>query len=248
MSERSRIKGILFDKDGTLIDFRATWLAAYRGAAAELCRAAGLGPGFAVTLLDRSGYDSLTDSFAATSPLLWATNAAIAERWAAEPELRGQPGAIELVLAHFDDAERYPAVAVGDLAALFGRLGARGLRLGVATMDSTAKAEAALAGLGLRPRLDFVTGYDGGFGEKPGPGMVRGFCAATGLTPQEILVVGDTAADLEMARVLSRAQGGALGSVQQLPILLVVLAGPLLVALWVIGIRFLVSPAGRDSR
>ncbi len=54
--------------------------------------------------------------------------------------------------------------------------------------------------------------------------------------------------NLEMAKALSRAQGGALGSVQQLPILLVVLAGPLLVALWVIGIRFLVSPAGRRHR
>lgn len=54
--------------------------------------------------------------------------------------------------------------------------------------------------------------------------------------------------NLEMAGALSRAQGGALGSVQQLPILLVVFAGPLLVALWVLGIRFLVSPAGRRHR
>ena len=30
--------------------------------------------------------------------------------------------------------------------------------------------------------------------------MVRGFCAATGLEPGEIVVVGDTAADLQMAR------------------------------------------------
>ncbi len=54
--------------------------------------------------------------------------------------------------------------------------------------------------------------------------------------------------NLEMAKALSRAQGGALGSVQQLPMLLVVLAGPLLVALWVIGIRWLVSPGGRKHR
>lgn len=205
MSERPMIKGILFDKDGTLIDFRASWLAAYRGAAEELSLVAGLGPDFVTTLLDRSGYDSPSDSFAATSPLLWATSTAIAERWAAEPELRDQPGVAGLVLAHFDDAERYPAVAVGDLAALFGRLQGQGLRLGLATMDSTAKAEAALAGLGIRPRLDFVTGYDGGHGEKPGPGMVRGFCAATGLEPGEIVVVGDTAADLQMARAAGAA-------------------------------------------
>ena len=194
------IAGILFDKDGTLIDFRATWLAAYRGAAAELCMAASLPDDFALTLLARSGYDGQTDSFAETSPLLWATNAAIAELWLAEPELRGHAGLAPLVLAHFDDAERYPPVAVGDLADLFRRLKGRGLKLGVATMDSTAKAEALLLGLDLRASLDFVTGYDGGFGEKPGPGMVLGFCAATGLAPEEIVVVGDTAADLQMAR------------------------------------------------
>lgn len=54
--------------------------------------------------------------------------------------------------------------------------------------------------------------------------------------------------NVEMAKALSRAQGGALGSLQQLPILLVILAGPLLVALWVIGIRWLLSPAGREHR
>ena len=33
---RQPIKAVLFDKDGTLIDFRKTWLAAYRGAAAVI--------------------------------------------------------------------------------------------------------------------------------------------------------------------------------------------------------------------
>jgi hypothetical protein len=52
--------------------------------------------------------------------------------------------------------------------------------------------------------------------------------------------------NLDMAKALSHAQGGALGSVQQLPMLLVVLAGPLLLALWVIGLRWLV--VRRDHR
>ncbi len=34
--ELTPIRAILFDKDGTLFDFRKTWLAAYRGSAAEL--------------------------------------------------------------------------------------------------------------------------------------------------------------------------------------------------------------------
>ena len=32
---RGPIRGILFDKDGTLLDFCATWIPAYRGAGAR---------------------------------------------------------------------------------------------------------------------------------------------------------------------------------------------------------------------
>ena len=203
------VRGILFDKDGTLIDFRATWLAAYRGAAAELAQKAGLQPSFADELLARSGYDTAADSFSETSPLLWATNAAIARHWADEPELRDLSNAFAIATRHFADEERYPPVSVGDLAALFTTLERRGLALGLATMDSTEKAHGTLATLGLGGRLAFVTGYDGGHGEKPEPGMVHGFCAATGLTPAEVLVVGDTAADLLMARAAGAAMAVA---------------------------------------
>lgn len=203
------IRGILFDKDGTLIDFRATWLAAYRGAAADLAALAGLDRGFAATLLARFGYDETTDSFVETSPLLWATNRAIAEAWAAEPELALFADACRVAEAHFADETRYPPAPVGDLAALFERLSARGIRLGVATMDTTAKARAMLTGLGLEARLDFVTGFDGGYGEKPAPGMVHGFCSALGLEPAEVAVVGDTPADLLMARAAGAAMAVA---------------------------------------
>lgn len=203
------VRGILFDKDGTLIDFRATWLAAYRGAAAELATRAGLPAAFAGELLARLGYDAASDSFAETSPLLWATNDAVAASWAVMPELGGVADAPAIAHRHFDDGGRYPPVAVGDLPPLFDRLRGRGLKLGVATMDTTAKAQATLAKLGLDGQLDFVTGYDGGFGEKPEPGMVHGFCAATRLAPSEVMVVGDTAADLLMARAAHAAMGVA---------------------------------------
>ena len=39
-----------------------------------------------------------------------------------------------------------------------------------------------------------------GHGVKPGPGMVHGFLAATGLAAGEIMVVGDNHHDMEMGR------------------------------------------------
>lgn len=193
------IRGILFDKDGTLVDFRATWMPAYRGVTAELATLAGRTPEFADRLLARLGYDPPTGAFTADSLLLWATNDELAAAWAVMPELAGID-VLAAVERHFRDLERYPPVPVGDLATTFARLHARGLALGIATMDEQVNADALVRQHGLDPFVRYVAGSDSGHGEKPGPGMVLGFCAAAGLAPAEVAVVGDTLADLGMAR------------------------------------------------
>ena len=194
------IRAVLFDKDGTLIDFRASWLAAYRGAALELAALAGAGRDFAPALLARHGYDPATDSFEPTSPLLWATTGQLALLWGAEPELAGLAGVEPVLERHFSDQEAYPPVPVTDLGSLFDRLRGRGLRLGVATMDQATAAEATLARLGLRQRIDFLAGADSGFGLKPGAGMVQAFCRVVAVPPAAVAVIGDNLADIAMAR------------------------------------------------
>lgn len=53
---------------------------------------------------------------------------------------------------------------------------------------------------------------------------------------------------LTFAHAMSVRMGGPVGSLFQLPLLLLLYAGPLLVLLWLIGVRWLVSPEGRDHR
>ena len=199
------IGGILFDKDGTLVDFRRTWMPAYLGLAAQLAVETdpvgdeAVHAALAGILLARLGYDAASDRFAPDSCLLWATNDDLAEAFAREPELAGVDVAA-IAHAHFNDAERYPPAPVGDLQLLFARLRGLGLQLGIATMDFTQAANDLAIRFGLGPYLSYVAGYDAGHGVKPSAGMVFGFCQATGLTPSEVLVVGDTRADLQMAR------------------------------------------------
>jgi hypothetical protein len=68
---RQEIRAILFDKDGTLIDYRASWLEANRAAARDLAAAAGHAPAFADELLRRLGYKPTENRFVEDNPLLW---------------------------------------------------------------------------------------------------------------------------------------------------------------------------------
>ena len=67
-------------------------------------------------------------------------------------------------------------------------------------MDGEATARAMLDRFGVLGHLSFLCGGDSGCGTKPGPGMVDAFLAATGLRADEVMVVGDTPHDMEMAR------------------------------------------------
>jgi phosphoglycolate phosphatase len=190
------IRAVLFDKDGTLFDFFATWAPAYEAAARHT---AGDDPALIERLMALGGRDAATGRFAPSSVLAAGTARQLAELWAGAV---GRTDIAELTThydAHFHRHGVASAAPVCDLPALFSRLRGRGLRLGIATMDSHAAAEATMAAFGLSPHLDFIAGWDAGHGIKPGPGMVHAFSAAVAVPPAAIAVVGDTPHDIEMA-------------------------------------------------
>jgi phosphoglycolate phosphatase len=187
------IRGIVFDKDGTLFDFRASWGRWASGFIAQLAR----DQTHAATLAQAIGYLPQSNSFRPDSPVIAATAADIAA--ALLPHLDGYTHA-SLTDAIDDAAAGVPMSEAVPLVPLLSALRARGLKLGVATNDSEAPARAHLDRHGLTGLLDFMAGYDSGHGAKPGPGMCLAFAAATGLDPAHVLMVGDSRHDLEAGR------------------------------------------------
>ncbi len=190
--------GVLFDKDGTLLDFNRTWLPIYRVAAAEF--AAG-DAALAESLLSVHGYDPAAGRFAGGSLLAAGNNRQIAAAWAAHC---GRADEID-ALAHrlnaiFREQGARAATPVAGLGATLAALKAAGLRLGVATADSEAGISNTLQAFDVLQLFDFLAGYDSGHGVKPEPGMVLAFCDALGLAPARVVVVGDNRHDIEMGR------------------------------------------------
>ncbi|MFE3837122.1 HAD family hydrolase [Pseudogemmobacter sonorensis] len=187
------IGGILFDKDGTLFDFRSSWGRWAGGFLGGIAR----DEAHFQALADAIGYLPRAESFAPDSMVIAGTAIEIAE--ALLPHLPGEtPGgliaAIDRAAADTRMTEAVPLVP------LFGALRARGLRLGVATNDSEAPAWAHLAAHGLTDLVDYVAGQDSGHGAKPGPGMCLAFARQEGLDPGRVVMVGDSLHDLRAGR------------------------------------------------
>ena len=192
------LRGIVFDKDGTLTDFRATWINTYWEAARATSNAC-QGLISPKDLLALGGYESETNRFNRNSVLASGSTAELSKLWSDASAI--DTTTVLRILEHFfrNYAASDPAPAT-DLPTLLAKLKEKNFYLGVATMDSETLAHRTLEILEITQYFSFVCGYDSGFGEKPGSGMIVGFCNQVGLSPEEVLVVGDTMHDINMGR------------------------------------------------
>ena len=196
MTTDRTIAGILFDKDGTLLDYVKSWVPVNY----EIASIAADGDAsLARRLLLAGGMDPDTGYVSPDSLLAAGTAAEIAAGMVAA----GAPYTVEALTQKFDglfaNSAAY-AVPVTDLAAFFADLHGKGYRLGVASSDNERSIRETAKRFGFDSYLHYVAGYDSGYGVKPQPGMVHGFCAATGLEPHQVAVVGDNNHDLHMGR------------------------------------------------
>jgi len=196
MDKKMIIKGILFDKDGTLIDFMASWMPAIIEAANYF---ADNDQNTVDKMLQASGYEVETHTIKGGSILAAANNAQIADCWSQFLTIAADGEMINKLNQIFQHHNQHSSIAVTDLHSLFNELIARGIYLGLATSDSEQGAKKTLAALGVESQMAFICGYDSGHGIKPEAGMVQAFCQQLKISPDEVIVVGDNTHDLHMA-------------------------------------------------
>ena len=191
------IRGILFDKDGTIVDYWRTWVPINREAALH---AAGGDKAIADALLRLGGHDPATDCITPGSPLAAGNALDVAAAFATHAGIAPADRLVGDIERIFCTGGARHSQLIGGVRDTLAVLKERGFRIGLATNDSSAGLEASLAPHGILGLFDFAAGCDSGFGSKPDPRMVAGFCAAVDLCPNAVAMVGDAAHDLAMGR------------------------------------------------
>jgi phosphoglycolate phosphatase len=192
---------VVLDKDGTLISFGAMWTGWVRelGARLELATRRPVAGDVFATI----GFDPVSDRILPNGPLAVGTMGEIAEvvgavlrRWC--PSV----SAARRILADawFEPDPVTQAAPLADLEALFGGLRAAGRRLAIATTDDRRPTEATLHGLGLEGDVDALLCGDDDGPTKPDPAALTTLAARLGVAAGRTAMVGDTPADLRMAR------------------------------------------------
>ncbi|MDX8348051.1 HAD family hydrolase [Cognatiyoonia sp. IB215446] len=198
------IKGLIFDKDGTLFDFNATWGAwAGRMIAGETAG----NPAKTTALANAMGYDMENQRFRPASVVIAATVEETASAMLTVLTDETHDTLIPRMNAAASAVEQVQAVP---LIPFFDDLRARGLALGIATNDAEAPALANLTSAGVHDHFHFIAGYDSGHGAKPGTGQLDAFCRETGLAPHHCAMIGDSTHDLQAGRAAGMTTIGVL--------------------------------------
>ena len=194
MTRFPAIRGLLFDKDGTLFDFTKSWAGWLRAYLDELAPdSADLRAALAASV----GFDPIAGRFAPDSPVIAATATEISACMAPHLPHMTQSQIIAANNASAARAQMAPAVP---LVPLFTRLKAAGYAIGLATNDAEHAARNHLENHKLTAFFDRIHGYDSGFGAKPAPGMCLAFAEKLGLDPAACIMVGDSRHDLQAGR------------------------------------------------
>ncbi len=185
------IKGIAFDKDGTLMDYDSFWVPVAEGAIKAL-----LDPHHKESLKDTlnaiGAYDGIKGVLChgTYTNIADAINKAIGTQFSADE-----------VAEKFADSVGLAKVlpTCENIRPLFERLRGAGYILSVITSDNDSLTRYCLGELGIPDMFDRIYADDGIHPSKPAPYHMQRFLEEWGLEPSEVIMVGDTMTDMKFA-------------------------------------------------
>lgn len=191
------IKGILFDRDGTLIDLEGTWI----GPVLHILEALSGGrPDVSAEMAAFMGVDRENRRFLPGAKALTDAPTVYC------PGLADIAGEIysPAFLKRFDDLSlQYCDLSIAPLPGCVETLKTlqdAGFVLGLATNGTESSARRQMTRLGIADCFSFWAGFDSGYGAKPAPGQIMAFCESQSLSPDEVVMIGDSHHDMEAAR------------------------------------------------
>lgn len=193
----SGVKGVLFDKDGVLVDFDATW----NPAAAQVMKTLSNGDAALIEALAAAiDYDFGAQSFLPSSVFIAGTSSDLVAAWSPLLPEMPKPTLARRARELFTQEGAASVTAYDDVETALIALGMARIALGIATNDDEISARTQMRKLRLDGRFSFVAGADSGHGAKPEPGMLLAFADHIGAAPAQVMMVGDSTHDLHAAR------------------------------------------------
>lgn len=199
------IKAILFDKDGTLVEIIQLHKPLMIRRANRIAKLSG--KDVANTVLRFWGIDIPEDKIDIRGPFMTASKSE--EKIVATSALYMSGIDWQIASSIVNEAYDVDESQSNELSWNIGRIGAievveaahsKGYILGVATGDTTLRAEEACAVLNISEKMSAILGVDKVDNDKPAPDLVHLFSSLCRVQLDQIMVIGDSIKDMKMAK------------------------------------------------
>lgn len=204
------LKGIIFDKDGTLFDYAQVWAEvlseAITTAFAEMGKNQGKHQRAQKAMLRLMGIDAEGNTLA--NGLVFTHKKRVIIKRYLMYCMRYRINPLKTFHVYNQNiknsealvGERLKCLDFSMQQQLFSKLKQNGYRIGIITSDTESSSKVFLSLMGLDHMVDFLSTRDSAYHKKPHPQAFEAFCSRFSLSSSEVAMVGDTETDMKMAK------------------------------------------------
>lgn len=202
------IKGILFDKDGTLLDFNSIWIPVAISLVDEIVSEFAIEDSIDIKRKLLGNIGVLDGRVEPSGILAWGTSKDISEAFEkvlckekVQENMLDELADLVKNKIHKLTKEKSEFIKpIGNLIKLLEELKQRNIQIGLATSDSYESTHICLEQLEIKKYFNFIGTDDGITKSKPNPEVLYKFCETCEIKPTEVAMVGDTEIDMILAK------------------------------------------------